>query len=406
MLDTKETVLCIVEGTRYKRDKREVQFLLYDAEAVAEDPTRYHVIDWERARPYAESLIRKLRNGTWKHRQPKYRRQYCSNRTSGKGKWRDLYIPCLDDHIIGHMAMNASMEAFTRGMHPDCCGSVPDRGIKHILERVRPWMLNDRQCRYFVKLDIRHFFDTIDRDLLMQKLESKIKDKYVLAVFRQIIWSAPTACPVGYYTSPWLANLFLEDLDWYIEQELYKVRRGKRIPYVRHQIRYVDDILLIGTSEKDLRTAIRMIQNYLREKKHLEIKTNWEIKRIGKHEAVNGKRRMVPGTYWCDIGGYKFCKDSVIMRDGIYLDMRRLARRMGKAEYQTAHQKASMNSKLAWAEKCDTWQFVETEIMPYVTIENRRKNHVEKNRKRRGCKAGGTGDLRQQCDSEERLPEN
>ena len=36
-------------------------------------------------------------------------------------------------------------------------------------------MKTDKECRYFVKLDIRHFFESIDRDKLMDTLRRKIK---------------------------------------------------------------------------------------------------------------------------------------------------------------------------------------------------------------------------------------
>ena len=178
----------------------------------------------------------------------------------------------------------------------------------------------------------KQYFDNINGEILKQKLRRKIKDKDVLQVHDQIIDSTKLlegkiedlhpgakppeeiACPVGYYTSPWYANLYLEELDWFVEQQLYKERRGKRIKYVRHYLRYVDDMLLIGTSKTDLEKAVREIKKRLRQTLGLEIKDCWEIKAIGKHIEIDGKRQMKPGTYWCDIGGYKFCKDGTILR--------------------------------------------------------------------------------------------
>lgn len=382
-----EDVICldnaleaIIEGTLYKRSQREVQKLLYDAEDVNRDPSLWHRIDRKRATPYAERLCEELAEKTWTHKKPRHRTQYCRNRASSNGKWRELYIPSLDDHIIAHMVMRASMRAFTKGMHPHCCGSVPNRGIKHVNRTIKKWFQNDRQCRYFVKLDIRHFFENIDRDLLISALESKIKDGNVLWAFRQIIDSAPISCPIGYYTSPWLANLYLEDLDWYVEQDLYKTRRGKRIKFVRHYLRYVDDILLVGTSKKDLAEAIARIKEYLTENKKLQIKDAWEIKRIGQHDE---SWKMKEDTYWCDMGGYKFCKDATILRDGIFLETRRLAKKMGKQGTYSEHQAQSLNSRLGWASHCDSVTFIENDINPYVNIKQTRRiiGDVDKKRK-------------------------
>lgn len=224
----------------------------------------------------------------------------------------------------------------------------------------------------------------------MDVLRSKIGDPKALEIFREIIDSAPVPCPVGYYTSPWLANLYLEKLDWYVEQHLYKERRGERIKYVRHYLRYMDDILLIGTSKTDLTKAIHAIQDFLRKERGLAIKPSWEIKKIGEHETADGEWNMKPGTYWCDIGGYKFCKDATILRDGIYLTTRRLAKNMQKRGYYTAHQSMALNSLIGWASHCDARRFIRDEIRPLVNINATRRNcYVGKKREQRARQTGG-----------------
>lgn len=387
VLDLDNGFVAVYEGTRNKRKQWETRRFFFDPEDVAANPSCFEVIDPRKAKAYIAELIPGLKAHTWKPQKPRYIHRFCHNRTQKKGKWRDLYVPAFDDHIIAHMVMQAAMPAFKRGMHPHCCGSVPGRGIGHVVRTVSHWLQDDRECRYFVKLDVRHFFDNIRADILMKKLEEKIKDKHALWVFRQIIESAPVACPVGYYTSPFFANLYLQDMDWFIEQDLYKERRGQRIKYVRHYLRYMDDMLLIGTSKTDLYKAVRAIQTYLMDNLQLEIKPTWEIKKIGKHEKIDGDWKLKPGTFWADIGGYKFCKDSTIMRDGIFLASRRLARKMFKQDYYKPHQCASLNARIGWASHCDNFHFLENEIKPYVDIKTTREviGYVEqvKQRKRR-----------------------
>jgi len=390
VLDIENGFIAVLEGTANKRKQWESRRFFFTDDEAAEYPACYHQIDPVKAKMYvAKKLIPQLRDQTWKPKPPRYIRRWCPNKSHAGGKWRDLYVPSFDDHIIAHMVMNVAMPAFTRGMHPNCCGSVPKRGIRHIVKSVSHWMKDDKECRYFVKLDIRHFFDNIKPDLLMDVLNRKIKDKYVLWVLGEIIHSAPVACPVGYYTSPFFANLYLQDLDWFIEKDLYKVRRGKRIKYVRHYSRYMDDMILVGTSKSDLLKAVRAVEKYLMDHYELEIKKAWEIKRIGKHEIRDGKWKLKTGTYWCDIGGYKFCKDSTIMRDGIFLASQRLAKKMSKAEYYTVHQCQSLVSRLGWSTHCDSQHFAEG-IKEKVNVKTARRvisyGDVEKSRKRRECK--------------------
>ena len=376
--------VAVYNGTRNKRKDKATKRFYYSKEEVAENPNRYHAIDPVRAKEYISHLIPSLENLTWKPKEPRHIHRFCRNRTKKQGKWRDLYVPHFDDHIIAHMIMNKAMPAFERGMHPHCCGSVPGRGIHHIVKSVSRWMQRDLECRYFVKLDIRKFFDNIDADKLMTVLEKKIKDRNVLWAFRQIIGSAPVACPVGYYTSPFFANLYLQDMDWYIEQDLYKVRRGKRIKWVRHYLRYMDDMLLLGTSKVDMAKAIRAIQDYLMERYGLSLKPTWEIKRIGKHDLIDREWKLKPDTYWCDIGGYKFCKDATILRDGIFLATERLARKMFRQDYYSLHQCQSMVSRVGWARHCDNDNFVKI-IKRYVNLKTARRviSNVEKVKQRR-----------------------
>ena len=405
VISNKNAVVSIIDGTKFKRRNMDVAGLLYDDETIEEDPNKWHMIDPNKASEYGEHLIYLLQNGLWRHSDPRTRKQYCRNRTKQGGKWRTLYIPCLDDHIVAHMVMNVSLRAFTKGMDPHCCGNVPGRGINHIVKNVSRWMRNDKQCRYFVKLDIKHFFESINPDLLKYTLRQKIKDKYVLAVFDQIIDSAPVACPVGYYTSPWLANLYLERFDRFIRQNLYKVRRGKRINHVRHYLRYVDDILLIGTCKKDLESAVRVIIKHLKLVYGLDIKPSWEIKRIGKHELIDGKWQLKPDTYWCDFGGYKFCKDATVLRDGIFLSSCRLAKKINKKHYYTLRQCQSMVSRVGWASHADANRYMKLYITPYVDLDAIRRyiGNVAKKREQRKRNAEIYGGFRKLNNSSQKF---
>ena len=399
-------IRAVIEGTHKKRGDREVQKLLYTPEEIMQHPELWHCIDPEKARAYVMPICESLVNGTYHHDTPKYRHQLCQS--SNGGKWRDLYIPNLKDHVVHHMIMQACMKAFTRGMHPHCCGSVPGRGIKHIVKTVPHWLATDKQCRCFVQLDIRKFFDHIPLDKMFDKLTEKIKDWRALFIWYMILTSAPICVPVGYYPSPWLSNLYLEDLDWFIEQDLYKERRGKRIKYVRHMLRYTDNILLLGSSKSDLEKAVRAIIRYLKEKKGLDIKTEWEIKTIGKHEVVDGKWKLKPGTYWIDIGGYKFCKDGMMLRDGVFLGLRRQAKRMHKLGYYTEHECLSINARVAWAEAVGSQHLLENDVLPYVNIKTTRRiiSELDKERKWRAGKTGIRHYVRRQSNSEPELPED
>ena len=381
MFSYENCLVAVMEGSERKRGKRELRPFVFSAEEVKEDPSRYRQVDPKRVKPFAERLCKELRDGTWELKPPTHRHVYLKSKAKAKGKWRDLYIPSFETHVVNHMLMQAVMPAFTRGMDPHSAGSVPGRGPGMVVNVVSRWMQKDRQCRYFVKLDIRQFFPSIKADILMEILMRKIKDRYALDLFRRFLYCTPVACPMGLYSSPWLANLYLEGLDHFIRQQLYKERRGKRINRVRHYMRYMDDMLLIGTSKTDLRKAVMGIEAYLKAERQLAIKPTWEIKRIGIH-SFDGRWRLKEGTCWCDFVGYKFAKDATILRSGIFLATRRLARMMYKAEYYKPHQCSALNSRLGWAVHCDSAHlFEEVRIFVNIKLTRRIISDVDKKRK-------------------------
>lgn len=345
----------VITAIKFKKNNKHVEKLL-----LSKDPSLYHYPDMEKVSKYTDECLEMLQNKTWVHREPAHKYQFCKNSSKAKGKWRDLYIPSLRDHCIAHIVMKQVEPIIVKGMHPYCCGSVPGRGIKHVNRSIKKWIKRDsKNCRYFVKLDIRKFFDSITKELMMSCFKRYIKDKDILWALSEIVYSAPKACPIGYYTSPWFGNLLLQDLDWYIEQELYKIRRDSTIKWVKHYVRYVDDMLLFGSSKADLYKAVRAIKKFLKSKYNLDLKNTWEIKELGRRKSIK---------YGVDICGYRFYKDCTILRDGIFLSAKRLCKQIYKQGYIKRHQAMSLLSKVGWSKWCNFEKFLDEFIRPYTNI--------------------------------------
>lgn len=99
---------------------------------------------------------------------------------------------------------------------------------------------------YFLKCDIRKFFDNIDHLVLKQKLSKVIEDERVLTLLYQIIDSFEVApgkgLPLGNQTIQWFAIFYLDGFDRLIKEKL-------RIKYYS---RYMDDCVLIYQDKKYL----------------------------------------------------------------------------------------------------------------------------------------------------------
>lgn len=99
---------------------------------------------------------------------------------------------------------------------------------------------------YFAKVDIKKFYNNIDRDILKAKLIKVLDiDTYILVT--RIIDLAPyKGLPIGNGTSHILANYYLNDLD-------HKV--SKQLQYFR----YADDIVLVSDNKVTLKDSLKLL---------------------------------------------------------------------------------------------------------------------------------------------------
>lgn len=169
--------------------------------------------------------------------------------------------------------------------------------------------------RYFVKLDVKKCFESIDHELLMNFLKCHVKNDKLLYLIQALIDSFEKGLSIGSYLSQYLCNLYMSILYHHIMENLYKTRRGKRVSLVRHCLIYMDDILMIGSQKRDLKRAVWLIIQKA-EKIGLEIKNNYQIKEIDGNAI--------------DIMGFKIYRTHTEIRGRIYLRVRRSFRRARK----------------------------------------------------------------------------
>ena len=285
--------------------------------------------DKEKVDAFGEVILKKLSSGRYRHKTPGHKYVYCTSKSKGSkgGKWRNLCLPELDDHIVQHMLFDVCEPAFTRGMYRFCMGNVPGRGTRAVVDTVSHWCKDCKDWNYFVKIDIYHFFESIRLEDIQKALRKKIKDEYVLKVHDSVLQSAGVPVPIGYFLSPWYGNLILEPLDHLIVENISKVRKGKRVKAVSHYIRFVDDMLLMGQSRRELRRAVRVIEEWLETNLGMHLKPTWEVKQIAEYDDAG---KIKKGTYQIDFVGYRFDRTRTILRDHVYLSTRRLANKLQK----------------------------------------------------------------------------
>ena len=367
----------IYRGTINKRSDRVVVRIFGYSDAGKNPDHPRGALDPVKVHDYAIRLVNELNADRWNHK-PGTKRNIVSS-----GKQRKIEIARLKDHIIQWMAMLTIEDLETKKMYRHSCGNLPRRGIEDARKTTEKWVRSG-DCRFFVKLDIRHFYQTVNLDKLSDQLHRHIKDERFLRVMDQIVFSSaeretlfedPRNLAIGYYSSPWFANIYLTPLDDFITGCLYKERRGKRVRWVKHYLRYVDDLLLMGTSKADLKKAVKKIAAYCRETLDIEIKPTWEICEVAELLPADEKGRMKirPGTKQVDIVGYTFTATTTRVRAGNFLKIRRLAKRIHKRlkekGYVVLQNAQSMLSRVGWFSHADSKHFTALYIKPYLDIE-------------------------------------
>ena len=183
-------------------------------------------------------------------------------------KERSIVVPRFVDLIVQYAILEKLKPILMRGMYKWSCGNVNGRGVLYA-KKYTEVVVKKYKPKYALKLDIRKFYHNIDINILMKMLERKIKDKKFLNLIYEVLKVGSIdgkGLPIGFYTSQWLSNFYLEGLDNYIKQKLG----------IKYYVRYVDDMVLFGNNKRKLHQAKKLIEQYL-SGIELDLKDNWQV---------------------------------------------------------------------------------------------------------------------------------
>ena len=98
------------------------------------------------------------------------------------GKWRDINEPNLwPDQYVHHALVQVLQPVMMRGMDAHCCGSIRGRGIHYGMKCIKKWIKNDRAgTKYVLEMDIRHFYDSVRPEIVVERMKRLVKDRRVL----------------------------------------------------------------------------------------------------------------------------------------------------------------------------------------------------------------------------------
>ena len=161
---------------------------------------------------------------------------------------------------------------------------------------------------YILKMDVRKYFDNINKEILLKILKRKIKDKDIIWLLTEILYAQKKekGLEIGNYTSQMFANIYLNEVDQYIKHKLK----------VKYYCRYMDDSIIMVKTKQEAKEMLDKIRKYLLE--NLELELNQKTQIFKNKQGVN----------FC---GYKIKENNIKIRDK---GKRKLKNKIKKLKYE------------------------------------------------------------------------
>lgn len=178
-------------------------------------------------------------------------------------KQRLISAPCFPDRVLHHAMINVCEPVFERWLVSQTYACRPGLGLSAAIREAAKWT-NVR--RWYLQLDVKHYFETLPRERICERLERLFGETSMLQLWRDIINSyqpgARIGLPIGALTSQHLANFYLGFLDRYVKEQLR----------VRAYVRYMDDVVLWHDDKTELLRYRDRIMDFTESELGLELK--------------------------------------------------------------------------------------------------------------------------------------
>ena len=157
----------------------------------------------------------------------------------GNGKTRSLGIPTLNDRVVQEVVRSILEPIYEPIFKRNSHGFRPGRSCHTALKQVNTQF---KAVPWYIEGDIKNYFDAIDHNILINILKRKVRDNLVLnliesalkagIVFKGKTINHTSGTPQGGILSPLLSNIYLHELDEYMEKLMAEFKGSKEKPKI------------------------------------------------------------------------------------------------------------------------------------------------------------------------------
>jgi group II intron reverse transcriptase/maturase len=251
-----------------------------------------------------DSLVQKVRN-IIKNYSPRAVRRKEIPKQNDPSKTRPLGIPCIWDRLIQQCILQVLEPICEAKFSDNSYGFRPDRSCEQAVGASYK-LMQLSHLRYVVEFDIKGFFDNADHSKLIKQIWTLgIRDKSLIYVIKRILNAQilledgttifpGKGTPQGGIISPLLANIVLNELDWWADSQWqdnpvignyeaqynakgavdkshgYRAMRSTRLKEM-YIVRYADDFRIFCRSKGAAHRAMTAVKQWLKERLRLNI---------------------------------------------------------------------------------------------------------------------------------------